>query len=136
MNSLPLLHRQSNHPVATLRAAIKARMLNFIRICNNQEDLVNAILSLANSAERYDYTEADVLAIAHDTVKECAVRPWPFLADATAPPPFRRDWRPTSETVYVRALQPLYDIARRRHIRLVTKFGPSVVKQLSRTKDC
>jgi hypothetical protein len=136
MNSLPLLHHRSNHPVATLRAAIKARVLNFVRICNNREDLVNAIFSLANSAERYDYTEADILAVAHDTVKECAGRQWPFLADAAPTKRSQRDWRPVNETVYVRALQPLYDIARKRHIRLVTKFGPSVVKQLSRTKDC
>lgn len=136
MNALPLLHRNSNHPDATLRAAIHGRILNFVRICNNTEDLLSAILSLANSADRYGYTEADILAIAHDTIKKSATQPWPYRKSPCTRQEFSRDWRPITETTFVRGLEPLYRAVKQRKVRLVTKFGQNIVQQLSRTKDC
>lgn len=136
MNSLPLLHRRSNHPDSTLRAAIQSRILNFLRICNNTEDLLSAIFSLANSADRYGYAEADILSIAHDMIKKCATQQWPYRQVRSARQDFTRDWRPIKETTFVRGLEPLYKAIKQRKVRLVTKFGKNIVQQISRTKDC
>lgn len=136
MNALPLLHARSNHPEATKRAAISGRILNFVRISNNSTDLVNAILSLASSAERYGYRDADILSIARETIAGCADQDWPYLKKNPDKQRPKRDWRPPQPVTFVSALQPLYSVAKRRKQRLHVTFGSSLVKQLCRTKDC
>lgn len=132
-NSLPLLHSNSNHPPSVLRAAIHGRILNFVRICNNTADLYSAIFSLSSNATKYGYDEAFVLNIAHKTIESCGSRPWPYLKPKTSRP--RPDYRESNNLLYVRSLQPLYDVARRRQHRLQFQFGRSTLRTLCRTKD-
>jgi hypothetical protein len=132
-NSLPLLHRSSNHPLITLHGAIKGRFISFIRICNNTTDLFSAIFSLVASATKYGYTEQEVMALAHDAITQCSTRPWPYLRPSETAP---KDYRTDNVLVYSRILEPLYAEARRRKIKISLAEGQNLMKKLCRTKDC
>jgi hypothetical protein len=132
-NSLPLLHRSSNHPLSTLRGAIKGRFISFVRICNNTTDLFSAILSLAKNAANYGYTEEEVLGIARDAILQCSKLDWPHLRPKDDC--FKQDYRTNNVVRYVRGLEPLYQAAKRRKIKVSLSEGKSLINKLCRTKD-
>jgi hypothetical protein len=121
---------RSSWPV--LRGAIKGRFITFIRLCNNTEDLASAILSLTNSAIKYGYDECELLAIAEQAISQCSSRKWPYLRPTGD---LRPDYRTINVVQYTRALDRLYGIGRSRKIRIALAQGPSLLKQLCRTKD-
>lgn len=131
-NSLPLLHHDSNHPWPVLHGAIKGRFITFIRLCNNTMDLASAILSLTNSAIKYGYDERELLAIAEQAIVQCSRRQWPYTRPASAP---SHDYRTINVVQYTRDLDRLYGISRSRKTRIALSQGPSLLKQLCRTKD-
>jgi hypothetical protein len=131
-NSLPILHRRSNHPMSTLRGAIKGRFISFVRICNNTTDLMSAVLSLVQNSSKYGYTEEELLGIARDAILQCSKRPWPYLRPKDD---FRQDYRTNNVVRYVRGLEPLYRAARNRKIKLSLSEGKGLLAKLQRTKD-
>lgn len=132
-NALPLLHAKSNHPRSVLIGAIQGRLLNFIRICNNRSDLWQAIFSLAISATKYGYSEIDVFEAAETVIDRCQHRQWPYLSSKRDR---QRDYRTPLVSTFVRNLQPIYNVARRRRTKLSHREGSCTLKRLCRTKDC
>ena len=132
-NSLPILHRRSNHPIATLRGAIKGRFISFIRICNNTTDLFSAILSLVNNANKYGYSEIELLGIAREAILQCSQREWPYLRPKDDN--FSQDYRTNNVVRYVRGLERLYSAARKRKVKLSLSEGKNLLAKLQRTKD-
>lgn len=132
-NSLPILNKQSNHPLATLKGAIKGRFIAFIRICNNTTDLFSAILSLVNNASKYGYSEVELLGIAREAILQCAKREWPYLRPKNDA--FSKDYRTNNVVRYVRGLEPLYLAARKRKLKVSLSEGKSLLAKLQRTKD-
>lgn len=133
-NSLPLLHKKSNHPEAVLVAAISGRILNFVRICNNSADLFSAIFSLSGNAAKYGYNEAAILGIARKVILQCSDKPWPYTRPKSS---FDcvQDYREATDVKFVRGLEPLYKAAKRRGHRLNIQLGSNLQRTLCRTKD-
>lgn len=133
-NNLPLLHRRSNHPLATLHGAIKGRFINFLRICNNTSDLMSAFLSLIQNSTKFGYREEEIIKIANEAIKQCSNLPWPYLKESRRE--CKRDYRTNNIVTYCRNLEPIYDLARKRKYRLAFREGKNTISTLSRTADC
>jgi hypothetical protein len=133
-NSLPLLHRSSQHPEHVLIGAIKSRLLNYVRVCNNTQDLVSAFVSLASSATRFGYTEWEIIRLAADVVDSVCNRPWPFLSSKRDADDLR-DYRTNNVVTFCRDAEPLHRLVRRRKLKLSLSEGKGLMRQLCRTKD-